>query len=395
MADYEPAHDKVIKPADHGYEATATRNARWWGERAFPTSNLARAALALAVTQAIVVVALEALVMKSHLDQISLSSYTHYNDKESFVKTMEESRPIIVYHAILVFAELFIIAAWWSALNAQNVIQTWAAVALNLLTIVYSVIQPLQHQHLSSHDIDHISNDHQMGFVYNTETIERALTGVVSFCSVAFIIMACLLHRQFAWSFYKRLGADIHVRNMNLHHLTLVTLLQLNLFFYICYCAQLLTLILKEVNAVNIVRLALPLPVGLFILFCGSWGLRHEHEGWMWAFMAGMLLVLAYLILELVVVVLTEATGTDVYMNTRDFMHFFSAVMLALTLVSIGYALRCYLNFNKGLKEARENSLDAEQLHAQYAIQPPQSTSVAQPSACHPDMRPLSSITIE
>ncbi|KAJ1971090.1 hypothetical protein H4R34_005853, partial [Dimargaris verticillata] len=301
MADYEPAHNKVLKPADHGYGATAAHNSRRWGERAFPTSSLARAALALAVAQAIVVVVLEALVMKSHLDQISLSSYTHYDDKESFMKTMEESKPVIVYHAILVFAELFIIAVWWSALNAQNVIQTWAAVALNLLTIVYSVIQPLQHQHLSSHDIDHISNDHQMGFVYNTETIERALTGVVSFCSLAFIIVAFFLHRQFAWGFYKRLGADIHIRNMNLHHLTLVTLLQLNLFFFICYCAQLLTLMLKEVSAVNIVRMALPLPIGLFILFCGYWGLVHEHKEWMWAFIAGMLLVLMYLILELVV----------------------------------------------------------------------------------------------
>ncbi|KAJ1971489.1 hypothetical protein H4R34_005727 [Dimargaris verticillata] len=102
-----------------------------------------------------------------------------------------------------------------------------------------------------------------------------------------------------------------------------------------------------------------------------------------------------YLILELVVMTQTENTGNDVYMNTRDFMYFFSAVMLTLTLVSIGYALCCCQNFNKGLKEARENPLDAEQVQTHYAIQPPQSSCLAPSSAFHPDTRPLSSVTIE
>ncbi|KAJ1984165.1 hypothetical protein H4R34_000819 [Dimargaris verticillata] len=307
-----------------------------------PSSTLGRGAVVWVTVIALICVVLEVVVL---------------DDSVSQGLTVQETSFQYIYNIIYIFAELFIAIAWWSAVVTQNVIQTFAAVALAFLTIVYAAIG-LYHHHLLI-EVINLAEDLPKRFECHTEAIEFGLIGLSAVSSIVMLVCACLLYKEFAWSFYRRLGADIGIRRMNLHHLTFTTLLQLNLFFYVCYSAQILTSVIHDQSVPNLLRMVMTLPISLVILFAGYHGLVKERRGWMWAFMVGMAFVLGFMVLELVIIAKThDVRVDDPYTNTRNYKYFFGGLIAVLTIMSAGFAVRCYLNFDQGLKEARLNSCD-------------------------------------
>ncbi|KAJ1971243.1 hypothetical protein H4R35_005381, partial [Dimargaris xerosporica] len=305
-----------------------------------PPSTLGRSAVVWVTIVALVCVVLECLVL---------------HDSVSQGLTVQETSFQYIYNIIYIFAELFIAAAWWSAIVTQNVIQTFAAVALAFMTIVYAAIG-LYHHHLLIEGINAAENSPKR-FECHTEAIEYGLIGLSAASSIVMLVCACLLYKEFAWGFYRRLGADIGIRRMNLHHLTFTTLLQLNLFFYVCYSAQILTTVIHDQSAPNLLRMVLTLPIGLVILFAGYHGLVQERRTWIWVFLVGMVFVLGFMVLELAMIAMTHDVGADdPYTNTRHYKYFFGGIIAGLTILSAGFAVRCYLNFDRGLKVARMNS---------------------------------------
>ncbi|RKP39194.1 hypothetical protein BJ085DRAFT_19320 [Dimargaris cristalligena] len=302
---------------------------------------------------------------------------------------MSKSKPILVYHAVFAFAVVYSVVSWWDALVQQNIFQVFSLVAFNLMLIMYSVIQSFQHSHLSMTDMDHIMNDHGVGYVYNTREFELGLTAMVSFCSFCLLVLAYPLYRSFAWGFYQRLGADVRIRSMNVHHLVLIMLLKLDFFFFTSYAIQMVTLLLTFDSTGTILRVALGLPLSILVILLGYFGVNRENRAVTYAYLTGLVIGLAYIVFELAYMIHSEEHADDPYVNSRKFLYFFSVILILLIIASFSYGVLCLRNFNRGLKEARaESSQEFESL-------PTSKRWTGRPTSAQAAMRPISNVEID
>ncbi|RKP24378.1 hypothetical protein SYNPS1DRAFT_17303 [Syncephalis pseudoplumigaleata] len=307
---------------------------------------------------------------------------------------MANSRPILIYHAIFAFAVVFDAVSWWDALLTQNIIQAGSLVLFNLMLVAYTIIQYFQHKGL----MDGMTDSTMDHFITESKPLEFALIAAVSTVSVILIALAYPIHNLFSWGFYERLGADVQIRRLNLNYLFLMTLLKLDFFFFISYTVSMVTLVLTHHRLGDTLRIAITLPLSIIIIALGFFGVMRENKPASLAFFVGLVLGIAYLIFEVIFKTLQMGQLDDPYVNSRPFLYFFEAVLLILILLTLGYGIRCYRNYNRGLREAHRQSIRIPAHMAQAGEQGFGSDSGRRRLLNRPqfqDIRPLSNVEID
>ncbi|KAJ1970867.1 hypothetical protein H4R35_005607 [Dimargaris xerosporica] len=321
-----------------------------------PQTKWARIALWMVLVLGVTAIALEALLWVSHASQVRAVKATAELFSSDFVAHLTNSRPIMVYYVLFFAGMVFLMGGWWNALLHKNIYQVFALGLFTDLLLGYAIVQFFEDPWLVPRDVRRIMATGKVNYVLNGRSFHFALISLLAFTSIVVWGLCWPLYREFAWAFFKRLGADRQMRRMHNHHEVLLTFFKLDAFFFLMYACQLTALVLFVQEWETWVRLAVAVPLSILIVALGFMGLIWENRPLLGLFMAGVVVGIGYMTFELVNMFLVYGEPGDIYLYCRRFFVFFSVINFLLGLVSIAGAVRCYRNFGQGLKELRDRA---------------------------------------
>ncbi|KAI7888484.1 uncharacterized protein EV154DRAFT_517588 [Mucor mucedo] len=286
----------------------------------------------LSIFEAIVVIALEATIF---------SKFYHTQFSKNNL-----GQGIPVYLMIFIFSQVFQVFLAWDAVRAQNTIQVIAFLLFNICCFVYAVFQFKQiADALASNNPDLADLALSLKFLINRLLITVAV--ITGACQLIYFYIGARLYQEFGWKIYKKIGADPEIRSMFRWFQIIITILKIDFFFFLGYSIQYLVLVLRPAdNEFPLTIVALPLTCLFLIL--AVYSIKHESKWLISFFFLGMLAGMAYFIFKIYRIY--DPTQAFKYKFVKEFLTFFASVSLVLVVLTIINAIKCCLNFGKGLK---------------------------------------------
>ncbi|PVU94091.1 hypothetical protein BB561_002785 [Smittium simulii] len=158
--------------------------------------------------------------------------------------------------------------------------------------------------------------------------------------------IAYKLYLLFGWEMYKRIGANLHIREIYKEYLILIQLLKFDYFVITAFAFQYIFLILKSNDAELPITIAF-VPISLTILFTSYYALKRENIPLMWTFIVGLIVFIGYYVFK--VVRMYDPLQKAKYDKLKPILTYFAAVSLTLLLSTVFQAITCLTNFNQGL----------------------------------------------
>ncbi|KAJ2783077.1 hypothetical protein H4R18_001898 [Coemansia javaensis] len=313
-----------------------------------PKSLWARLFVGIALLEVLAVVCIEGYVIKRTVNIYKYGTESQWGfgmQNESNKMTITQ-QSFIVYDVMFIVAQLFLLMLCWEAVAHKNTIQIIAATLFNVMCLAYALIQYTTFYIHPSTSAGIFQKDSDMRILSVTTMVVYAL------CSVAFAMLSWELYRMFGWKTYKKLGANLKLRRAYKWHQILLTLLKLDVFFFIAYSVQLATLVLRVSDPETWVQIGVVIPGSVVFLVLSFWALKVEKKRVMIAVIVCLGLSPAYFIYKLVRMNVGIDKANDPYLDSRKYLTFFIVVTLALVLVTVCASIKCYRNFGIGLKEA-------------------------------------------
>ncbi|KAG0226769.1 hypothetical protein BGW42_003421 [Actinomortierella wolfii] len=284
------------------------------------------------------------------------------------------SRALSVYHVLFMVAQFFQLALLTDAVYHKNTIQIIAAVVFNLAMVAYAGVQIKQasdildtKEALPNAILNAFRNPVSPTPYHASLPYEIAVIVLMVIFSAGFIYMAYKLYKELGWSFYKKIGADLQLRDMYKVYQLFIMILKFDIFFWLGFSAQFLTVVwlqgqnvpfegetspnpnaLPEDDFISILVMHLVLSTGASIVLplLAWWGLKRESKIAMGSFLAAGVATLVYNVMKLNQVFVNENKR---FSGARNFLIFFLIVNLLLGLATLYFAWVCLRNFNKGL----------------------------------------------
>ncbi|KAI9272449.1 hypothetical protein BY458DRAFT_539723 [Sporodiniella umbellata] len=334
----------------------------WIISRVFGESRWTRAIFCMIILQAMLAIIFEAIIFTFHSRQVNMISDSHidvYKD-EDLNTAFANARSLLVYFILFIIAQLFTVVLVVDAIYQRNTIQLIALVAFELGMTAYSFIQFHQSSTLFSEDNGKVS----MGLVFlsnayhDSKWAEITQACVMCICTCIFIFLAYKLYLEFGWHIYKKIGADLAMRDRYKMYQIFMMLLKFDFFFFLGFSIQYLALLIvawwptaesSEAHASTVRELIEHIVLSCFVsiamLILAYWGLRREKKPQMYLFLVMCLVSMGYYIYTVVEI----ANNPIRFLGSKAFLTFFLCVDLALILVSVPIAIICLRNFNLGL----------------------------------------------
>ncbi|KAK3846841.1 MAG: hypothetical protein J3R72DRAFT_432525, partial [Linnemannia gamsii] len=250
----------------------------------------------------------------------------------------------------------------------KNTIQIMAIVAFNAAMVAYAGVQVKQGYDvlvrtegeftLSNTILDIFGRPGNPTPYHASKNYEFAVLALMVIFASGFAVIAYKLYKEFGWSIYKKIGADLAMRDMYKVYQIFIMILKFDIFFQLGFSAQFLSLIVLKYTGTksttldrsemkNILILHLILSVGACIILpVLAWrGLKRESKICMAAFIAGGIGTLVYNIIKLNQVFEDPAR----FIGANKFLTFFLISNLLLGVITLYLAWLCMKNFNNGL----------------------------------------------
>ncbi|KAI8145122.1 hypothetical protein BJV82DRAFT_643852 [Fennellomyces sp. T-0311] len=260
----------------------------------------------------------------------------------------------------LIFTVMLVI----DAIYQKNTIQLIALIAFELGMSAYSIIQYHQSSTLFNTNDDVILNVvGYLGPAYHASRwAEITMICIMVISSIIFCFLAYKLYLEFGWHIYKKIGADLAMRDRYKMYQIFMMLLKLDFFFFLSLSVQYLALlcvawwpdatkpgapedakstIIKEL----IEHIILSCAVTIAMLCLAYWGLRREKKVIMYMFHALAGTSMGYFIYLLVQIF----QNAERFVGSKVFLTFFLIVDILLIMVSVPVSIICVRNFNHGL----------------------------------------------
>ncbi|KAJ2080034.1 hypothetical protein H4R24_003368 [Coemansia sp. RSA 988] len=298
-----------------------------------PKSIWARLFIVVALLEVFAIICIEGYVIKRTVDIYKNGTESQWG----FGMQNDSNKMTITQESFIVYDE---------AVAHKNTIQIIAATLFNVMCLVYSLIQYTTFYIRPSTSAGIFQKDNDMRILLITTMV------VYSLCSVAFAMLSWELYQMFGWQTYKKLGANLALRRAYKWHQILLTLLKLDIFFFISYSVQLATLVLRVSDPETWVQIGVVIPGSVVFLVLSFWALKVEKRRVMIVVIVCLGCSPAYFIYKLVRMNVGIDKNDDPYLDTRKYLTFFIVVTLTLILVTVYVSIQCYRNFGIGLKEA-------------------------------------------
>ncbi|KAI8145390.1 hypothetical protein BJV82DRAFT_36493 [Fennellomyces sp. T-0311] len=209
---YDYRQDKATEPRFH-----------FWSDSKYSTF------LVLATLfEAAVVIALESVIFAKFINS-------------EFSEKLGQGIP--VYLMIFILCQVYQVGIAWDAVRMQNTIQVIAFILLNLCCLIYAGFQFQQisdaMKEIQPEDPD--LRDELKWLITRLLIVNVVVIGV---CELLYLYLGARLYQEFGWRIYKKIGADPGIRNMYRWYQILLTILKIDMFFFLGYSIQYLVLVL-------------------------------------------------------------------------------------------------------------------------------------------------------
>ncbi|KAF9139482.1 hypothetical protein BGX30_007892 [Mortierella sp. GBA39] len=343
-----------------------------------------RYSLALSGIQAVVIVALEAVIFRLHTIETSdikqafgpaLFQFTQHNVTGPTKEVIAQTTSVLsVYHVLFIVAQIFQLILLCDAMFNKNTIQIMALVAFNAAMVAYAGVQVKQASDIlvRTEGSNTLANMILNIFALNpsatpyhaSKPYEIAVVVLMVVFASGFAVIAYKLYKEFGWSIYKKIGADLAMRDMYKIYQIFIMILKFDIFFQLGFSAQFISVIVLAYNSSidedkggpspadqvafrNVLIIHLVLSVGACIILpVLAWrGLKRECKYSMAAFICGGVGTLVYNIIKLNQVFVFPVR----FAGANKFLTFFLILNLLLGVVTLYLAWQCTKNFNNGL----------------------------------------------
>ncbi|KAG0204493.1 hypothetical protein BGX28_003587 [Mortierella sp. GBA30] len=342
-------------------------------------STWSRYSLVWSGIQAAVIVALESIIFRLHMiesrniqDAIPGATYTLQQKKNAplpnSAEVVQTARVLSVYHVLFIVAQIFQLILLCDAMFNKNTIQIIAIVVFNSAMVAYAGVQVKQ----ASEILVRTPGDSLVNTIrdlfeqpanptpyHASLPYEIAVLSLMVVFAMGFAFIAYKLYKEFGWSIYKKIGADLAMRDMYKVYQIFIMILKFDMFFQLGFSAQFLSVVVlqyegpsvvklteDEMKNILIVHLILSTGASIILPFLAWWGLKRESKLSMSCFIAGGFATLVYNIIKLNQVFDGK---NDRFIGANKFLIFFLIVNLVLGMATIYLAWVCMKNFNNGL----------------------------------------------
>ncbi|KAF9354262.1 hypothetical protein BGX26_007922 [Mortierella sp. AD094] len=304
-------------------------------------STWSRYSLAWSGIQAVVIVALESVILWLHnLESINIRDVIPSAEYLLSQRASNITSSVVDAEATALLRSSRVL----SMLN-KNTIQIIAIVIFNCSMVAYAGVQVKQASDiLAKTPTDSLVNMILIRFnntaaptpVHASFPYEIAVVCLMVVFASGFAYIAYKLYKEFGWSIYKKIGADLAMRDMYKVYQIFIMILKFDIFFQLGFSAQFLAIVVLESSSdmMSVLTIHLIMSTGASIILplIAWWGLKRESKISIWCFITGAFGTLIYNSYKLCQVTFLE---TDRFAGAQKFLKFFSWI--------------CMRNFNNGL----------------------------------------------
>ncbi|KAI8321903.1 hypothetical protein GQ54DRAFT_260913 [Martensiomyces pterosporus] len=254
----------------------------------------------------------------------------------------------MVYNAIYILSQVYMVIICLEAVATENTIQVIAALFFYFVCLVYSVTRYIAFYLLPSLAAKMFLRDNNM------HTLQIGVIVMYCMSLVSLVVLSWKLKKEVGWSVYKKLGADVALHRAYKWHQNLVMLLKLDIFFIGSYLIQMTALVLKADDTETWLQITVFIPFSIVVVFLAFYALHGERRRLMIGVTWCLVLSVGYFIFKIARVCRSDIIGQpgDPYEDNRPYFMITIVATMLLVIATAVVSVLCTQNFDAGLKEA-------------------------------------------